>query len=86
MPEIDYLITDPPAESSDPQGGNESCVFTNLAKLEPANTTGQVGESTNMELTVVTPDENLNLKLPAHPSISCRITPSGESFFNLYWP
>ena len=71
------------AEQFQPQGGGESIVFTNLAVKSEGNVAE--AELSACELKVPAPSTTSVEKLPPYPSVSCRITPTGETVFNLQW-
>ena len=64
-------------------GGRESSVFTNLASESEGHTAEAGLPACNVR--VSTPQTPQVGKLTPYPFVSCRITPSGETVFNLHW-
>ena len=71
------------AEQFQNNGGGEASVFTNL-------TQGSEGIAAETELPACNlrapaPSAQLAVKLPKYPTVSCRVTPDGETTFSLQW-
>ena len=54
-------------KATEPQIGDDSSVFTNLAMLEPVGPAGRVGQSSNTNLEMATESARFALRLPPPP-------------------
>ena len=70
-------MEDPLPQSSNHCDGDETSVFTNLVSPGPEGSASLVGETTDTELTVMTPDKNLTFHTSVCPNISCRVMSQG---------
>ena len=77
-----YLLPRP-VEECTPQGGDEKSVFANLA---------EESDGLAAEMSIPTCNSKVEAQaalppagLPSFPSVSCKITPTGETVFSLQW-
>ena len=71
------------AEQSQDNGGGETSVFANLA-VESEGLAAEA-ELPACNTKVPAPPVDCTVKLPPYPTVSCRITPDGDTTFNLQW-
>lgn len=74
-----------PEEVGDPSvtKDDEQSVFANLAsQLEGL---AAEAETSSCNLKVIAPPAQSSVRLPPCPSVSCRITPTGETVLSLQW-
>ena len=73
----------PKKEEANPKGGDDQSVFTSLTK-ELKNTAEEVSDPTcNIEDSA--DSDHLTVKLSPFPTVSCRITPTGETILSFQW-
>ena len=71
------------AEQFQNNGGGETSVFTNLA-VESEGLAAEA-ELPACNIKAPAPSVDYTVKLPPYPTVSCRITPEGDTTFNLQW-
>jgi len=62
--------------------GGETSVFTNLAEKSEGMVAEADASACNLKVLAQTVE---SVRLPPHPSVSCRITPTGDAILNLQW-
>ena len=73
----------PKKEEANPKGGDDFSVFNSLAQ-ESENTAEEVSDPTcNMKDSA--DSKTLMVKLSPFPTVSCRITPTGETILSFQW-